>query len=142
MTNQKIIEGLIQCQSLLTSIRSNPYDAFAAASAKETLSNAIRWIGEFTAGAGQGKLADLKRVTIVRLYVISKNVPAGKLCEPAGEGPHSVPLDEVIDRIGLFLCLATENGESLAHTGPSDYYPAARSPSGFADALPPAGGVL
>jgi hypothetical protein len=136
MTNKKIIEGLTQCHSLLINISNNPFDAFAAANVKETLSNAIRLIGEFETGSDPGTLFGLKRVTIINLYMILKSRPAGQPVGPSCVGKHPVSLDEIIDRIGLFLCVATDTGEFPAVTSLPVYPSSAPAPSGSPETLP------
>jgi hypothetical protein len=135
MTNKKIIEGLIQCHSLLTEIRKSPSDVFAAGNLKETVSNAVWLVGEFDTGPDPERLSDLKKATIINLYMVLKTISAGKTVAPAG-GQSFSPLDEVIDRMGLFLCVASEYCGFPAITSPPAYLPCVPAPSGFFDSLP------
>jgi hypothetical protein len=70
------IHGKTSGPCLLTSHWEWPFRRIAAANAKETLSNAIRLIGELNTGADPGKLSDLRRAAIIKLYMILRSVPA------------------------------------------------------------------
>ena len=69
-------------------------------------------------------------------------MPAGKCGELAGDGQHPVSLDEIIDRTGLFLCVATDTRDFLAITRTQAYLPCNPAPSGYPDRLPHAGTPL
>jgi hypothetical protein len=106
MTNEKILEGLMNCCNLLAAVDTSDPDGLSVIVVKETTDVAIRLITDFDVSPDPDKLLPVKRLAVIHLYIISRSISALCLTGPVEKEQPFVQVDEIFDTVTAFVAAA------------------------------------